>query len=177
MQQVPFVFFPNSSPGDKSDWGFHLSCVIQLSHKKYTVFLSFFLLDEPCQFGHAMSPFLGHSLLTIMRVSSPLFSLTTGQKTCNETLGLESGKIENEALSASSSYDEHSTGPHNARYVHHLNLLGWPTFVACGSKKGFRIMQSYSIHSCANKTLQQSIEKLELQRGRVNIHFSLFTRW
>ena len=108
-----------------------------------------------------MSPFLGHSLLTIMRVSSPLFSLTTGQKTCNETLGLESGKIENEALSASSSYDEHSTGPHNARYVHYLNLLGWPTFVACGWKKGFRIMQSYSIHSCANKTLQHSLSYKE----------------
>ena len=49
-------------------------------------------------------------------IFSTLFSLTTGQnRQCNETLGLESGKIENQALSASSSYDEHSTGPHNAR--------------------------------------------------------------
>ncbi len=34
---------------------------------------------------------------------------------CNNTLGLESGDIDDGALSASSSFDDHSTGPHNAR--------------------------------------------------------------
>ena len=34
---------------------------------------------------------------------------------CNATLGLESGTIEDGSLSASSSFDDHSTGPQNAR--------------------------------------------------------------
>ena len=35
---------------------------------------------------------------------------------CNRTLGLESGDILDTALSASSAFDDHSTGPQNARY-------------------------------------------------------------
>ena len=34
---------------------------------------------------------------------------------CNETLGLESGDILDEHITASSSFDSHNTGPQNAR--------------------------------------------------------------
>lgn len=34
---------------------------------------------------------------------------------CNDTLGLETGHIPDDALTASSSYDAYSTGPQHAR--------------------------------------------------------------
>ena len=51
-------------------------------------------------------------------LSSPPFFSLSGQ--CDEPLGLESGALEDHNLLASSSFDTHSTGPHNARWVRYF---------------------------------------------------------
>ena len=43
------------------------------------------------------------------------FYLSTVSDSCDVPLGLEDGSLKDEALSASSSYDEASVGPKNAR--------------------------------------------------------------
>ena len=48
-------------------------------------------------------------------LTSPAFYLSTVSDTCDVPLGLEDGSLKDEALSASSSYDEASVGPKNAR--------------------------------------------------------------
>merc|ERR1719192_2603472 len=44
---------------------------------------------------------------------------------CDEPLGLESGALEDHNLLASSSFDTHSTGPHNARLNKDKNGGAW----------------------------------------------------
>ncbi len=41
---------------------------------------------------------------------------------CRESLGMQSGEIPDKAITASSSYDDGSVGPQNARYDNILSL-------------------------------------------------------
>ena len=50
-------------------------------------------------------------------------SLSSSSGTCIAPLGMESGSIEDHQLSASSSFEHASVGPHNARFVITMILL------------------------------------------------------
>src|SRR6218665_746534 len=59
-----------------------------------------------------------HSFIHLA-ISNIIMCLLLYPATCNEPLGMQSGSIPDDALSASSSYDDANAGPENARSIIH----------------------------------------------------------